>query len=230
MPKKATADDATTKSERTRVRILDAAAFVLSRKGYAGTRLTDVADHAGLQAPAIYYYFPKREDLIEEVMWSGVAGLRQHVKAVLDDLPEGTPPLTRLDVAVDTHLRHELESSEYATASIRNAGQVPEYLRTRQDAESTKYQAVWRQLLAEVDEAGLMRPELDHRAARMFILGALNWAAEWWNPRRGSLDTIVLTAQTMVRHGIGLQTADDSQAQGRPRRRAGMSPAGASAD
>ena len=58
------------KSARTRERILDAAAHVLSRKGYAGTRLTDVADQAGLQAPAIYYYFPSREDLIEEVMWS----------------------------------------------------------------------------------------------------------------------------------------------------------------
>jgi len=35
------------------------------------------------------------------------------------------------------------------------------------------------------------------------VLGALNWAAEWWNPRRGSLDTVVRTAQSLVRHGLG---------------------------
>ena len=40
-------------------------------------------------------------------------------------------------------------------------------------------------------------------AARMLVLGALNWAAEWWNPRRGSLDAVVRTAQSLVRHGLG---------------------------
>jgi AcrR family transcriptional regulator len=39
------------------MRILDAAAHVLSVKGYAGTGLSHVAECADLQAPAIYYYF-----------------------------------------------------------------------------------------------------------------------------------------------------------------------------
>jgi AcrR family transcriptional regulator len=56
---------------------------VLSRKGYAGTRLADVADQAEIQAPAIYYYFPSRDDLIEEVMWSGIAHMREHMARVM---------------------------------------------------------------------------------------------------------------------------------------------------
>jgi TetR/AcrR family transcriptional regulator, cholesterol catabolism regulator len=43
--------EAGSKSARTRQRILDAAAYVLSRKGYAGTRLSDVAGQAEIQAP-----------------------------------------------------------------------------------------------------------------------------------------------------------------------------------
>jgi hypothetical protein len=42
----------------------------------------------------------------------------------------------------------------------------------------------------------------------MMVLGALNWAAEWWNPRRGSLDTVVRTAQSLVRHGLGAPDGD----------------------
>ena len=72
------------KSTRTRARILDAAAHVLSVKGFAGTRLTDVADYADLQAPAIYYYFPSREDLIEEVMYCGISDMRRHLQDTLD--------------------------------------------------------------------------------------------------------------------------------------------------
>ena len=78
------------KSQRTRARILDAAAHVLSVKGFAGTRLTDVAEYAEIQAPAIYYYFPSREDLIEEVMYCGINHMREHLQTTLDALPPGT--------------------------------------------------------------------------------------------------------------------------------------------
>ncbi len=75
-----------TKSALTRERILDSAAYVLSRKGFAGTRLVDVAAHAELQAPAIYYYFKSREELIEEVMFVGISNIRAHVSEVLEAL------------------------------------------------------------------------------------------------------------------------------------------------
>ncbi|MEV6768440.1 TetR/AcrR family transcriptional regulator [Nocardia sp. NPDC051030] len=190
------------KAARTRQRILDAAAHVLSRKGYAGTRLSEVAEIAELQAPAIYYYFPSRDDLVEEVMWAGIADMNVHVGEVLDRLPPDMRPLDRILVAVEAHMRHELEISDYTTASIRNAGQVPEKIRTRQLAEEAKYGAMWRALFEAAAEAGELRPELDPVIARMLVLGALNWAAEWWTPARGSLDTVVATAQAIVRNGL----------------------------
>jgi hypothetical protein len=68
---------------------------------------------------------------------------------------------------------------------------------------------MWRKLLQDAGNAGLLRPDLDPMAARMMVLGALNWAAEWWNPRRGSLDTVVRTAQSLVRHGLAPRQAGD---------------------
>ena len=126
------ADDSDSKSARTRARILDAAAHVLSVKGYAGTRLSDVAEHAEIQAPAIYYYFASRDDLIEEVMFGGIDDMGKHLRGVLDALPPELSPMDRIVAAVEAHLRHELELSDYATASIRNSGQIPEQLRKRQ--------------------------------------------------------------------------------------------------
>lgn len=191
------------KSARTRERILDAAAKVLSRKGYAGTRLTDVAEQAQVQAPAIYYYYPSREDLIEEVMFTGIANITEHVRKVLDELPTDASALDRVDAAVEAHLRYELEISDYTTAAIRNQGQIPDELRTRYDSEVTKYGNVWRKLVQEAKDAGELREDLDPRAARMLVIGALNWTTEWWNPRRGSLNTVVSTARSLVRHGLG---------------------------
>jgi AcrR family transcriptional regulator len=196
------AEGAESKSAQTRRRILDAAAQVLSAKGHAGLRLNDVAAQAGLQTPAIYYYYPSRDDLIEEVMWAGIADMREHVIAVLDALPAGLSAVDRLLTAVEAHLRHELEISDYTTAAIRNAGQVPAGIRKRQVLEEQRYGEVWRRLINDMARSGELRADLDLYTAQMLVLGALNWAVEWWDPRRGSVDTVVANAQSFVRHGL----------------------------
>ncbi len=204
--------EADSKSARTRARILDAAAHVLSSKGFAGTRLSDVAEHADLQAPAIYYYFESREDLIEEVMYCGVAELRKHVQGALNDLPPETSPLDRILAAVEAHLRHELEISDYATASIRNSGQIPQHLRSRQVKEEMSYGRMWRRLFDNALAEGQIRADLNLRYAQLLVLGALNWAAEWRDPRRDSVDSIVANAQSLVRHALGPR--EESRARG----------------
>ena len=152
-----------TKYARTRSRILDATAYLLSRQGYAATRLSDVADRAGIQTPAIYYYFASRDDLIEEVLACGLADMRTHLVATLAALPTDAPAIDRILAAVEAHLRHELEISDYTTASIRNHRQIPEHLRVRADAESDRYGAIWRQLFDDAAAAGALRADADVR-------------------------------------------------------------------
>lgn len=189
-------------------------------KGYSGTRLSDVAEYAELQAPAIYYYFPSREELIEEVMWSGIAEMVKHLQAVLDKIPSDVTTIDRIMIAIDAHLRHELELSDYATAAIRNSGQVPEHLRARQLAEEANYGTIWRRLIKDAAAEGQIRSELDLHVTQMLIMGSLNWAAEWWTPRRGSLETVIRTAQSLIRSGIATADAAEETASPSRRRRA----------
>ncbi|WP_049942625.1 TetR/AcrR family transcriptional regulator [Gordonia sp. KTR9] len=198
------------KSEQTRLRILDAAAHVLSVRGYARTRLTEIADIAGLQAPAIYYYFPSRDALVGEVMHLGISLTREHVADMLAALPATASATERIGAAVESHMRLVLDLSVYATASIRNAGQVPDDIRARREVEEKLYGELWNQLLKDAREEGSLRPELDLRASRMLVLGAMNWAAEWWNPKLGSLDSVVMTARALVLHGLSCEGDEES--------------------
>lgn len=191
-----------TKSERTRARILDAAASVLSRQGYAGMRLADVAAEAGLRTAALYYYFASRDELVEEVMWQGAHSVRTHVADAIEALPEGTPHLERILTAVDAHLRYELEISDYASASIRNAQHVPEEIRVRPAAEESRYSHVWRDLFTAAREAGEIRADLDASTFRMLLLGAMNWVVEWFDPSARTLDEVIAVAQDMVRRTV----------------------------
>jgi TetR/AcrR family transcriptional regulator, cholesterol catabolism regulator len=193
--------EAGSKSARTRERLLDAAAGVLSRKGFAGTRLSDIAEQAHVQAPAIYYYYSSREDLIEEVMFVGASAMRTHLRDTLAAMPDASA-VRRVEAAVEAHLRHELEISEYATAIIRNGNQLPPKVSKRALEEIAAYNDIWRGLIAELDRAGELRADIEPAAGRMLVLGALNWAAEWWSPERGPLEDTIRTAQSMVLHAL----------------------------
>ena len=51
-------------SEETRKRIVEAAARVLARDGYAATSVKDIAAEAGVAPGRVHYYFKTKEDLV----------------------------------------------------------------------------------------------------------------------------------------------------------------------
>lgn len=72
-----------TKAEQTRGAILEAAERLFARRGYAATRLEDVADAVGVKRAALFYHFRDKRVLYDAV-----------VEAAFDDL------VTRLDEAL----------------------------------------------------------------------------------------------------------------------------------
>ncbi|HVW31027.1 MAG TPA: TetR/AcrR family transcriptional regulator [Acidimicrobiia bacterium] len=202
MPAARTATKNGRKATVTRERILDAAAKVLAERGYAGTRLGEIADVAGIQPPAIYYHFESREALMEEVIRLGTRKTREHVERVLADLRPDLSALERLDAALEAHLRCVLDLSDYAKAAIRNAGQVPADMRARQFQDEKAYGAVWRKLFNDAARSGEIPGTIDVRAARMLIVGALNNTPEWWDPSVTSLDKLIATTHAIVRSGL----------------------------
>jgi TetR/AcrR family transcriptional regulator, cholesterol catabolism regulator len=63
-----------TKGDRTRRRLLDAAAAKLAQVGPAGVSLAGIAATAGLKTGSIYFHFASKDELIATVL---AEGLRQ---------------------------------------------------------------------------------------------------------------------------------------------------------
>lgn len=163
----------------TRTRLVHAAAAVLSRKGYTRTHLADIAELASLKAPAVYYHFASRDDLITAALREGQVIVREYVLRALADLPSDATAKERVLAAVEAHLQIELELSDLASAVVRTAQHVPSGIRAEIEGEVTAYYEVWRGLLREALEAGVLRPGIELPIARMLVIGALNWATEW---------------------------------------------------
>lgn len=192
----------TAKSEATRERILDAAALVFARKGFAGTRLSDIARVAELQTGSLYYHFDSREALVAEVMSLGVNHVFQTVQRAIDMLSPGATPLERLRVALEAHLQCLLERSHYARAVSKLAGQVPRSIQAQHIANEEAYGKLWKRLLRDVQESGDIRVDLNLSAVRMLMLGAMAWAVEWYKPENGPASPLARDFSEMVLKGL----------------------------
>lgn len=193
---------APSKSDVTRARILDAAATEFRDQGYAGARLADIAARIGMKAGSLYYHFESREALVEAVMERGISRTQAALEQRLAALPAGTDHLTRLEAAIETHLVLLLEQGDSASASIKLIWQVPGDVRERAVERQRAYGELWRRLLADARKAGAIRADVDLSIVRMAILGALNWALDWYKPQRGSPKRIARDISAMILNGL----------------------------
>ncbi|MCU1502523.1 MAG: HTH-type transcriptional repressor KstR2 [Ilumatobacteraceae bacterium] len=198
----------TSKSERTRQRILDAAAQTFMSQGYSSARLSDIAAAAGLQTGSLYYHFDSREALVEEVLHLGIAVAWEHVRAAIDALPPEATPLDRLRAGIRAHTEVQLEISDYSSAHARIIGQVPPDVRRRNLVDQINYGEYWDGLFRDAVAVGEVRADLDLYVVRMLMFGALNWTSEWYRARAGrTLEVVVEQALALLLHGVTTASA-----------------------
>ncbi len=185
------------KSEVSRQRILDAAAKTFRDKGYVATRLQDIAEAAGLRAGSIYYHFASKEQILEAVFEIGTRRLRGSVSDAVDALPASATHRERIFTAAHSHLSTLLAQGDYTSANIRNFGQIPEEIQIRHREQRRVYEQDWRDLLENARAAGEIHADADLRVLRLFLLGGLNWAIEWY--REGGPVGIDAIAETCCR-------------------------------
>ena len=198
------------KSAATRLRILDAAAKTFRQKGYAATRLSDIARAAELQPGSIYYHFDSKEQILEEVLDIGLRRVFEAVRAEVAGLGPTASHRRRITVALQAHLAMLLKHGDYTSANIRIFGQVPKPVQRRHLKLRRAYDDYWRELLAAAQRAGALRSDADLTLARMFLIGALNWSIEWYSPTRRSIADIAEAFSGFVFDGIGEAAANQA--------------------
>jgi TetR/AcrR family transcriptional regulator len=71
------------RAERTRASVLEAAEAIFAERGFAATRLEDVADRVGIRRASIVYYFRDKKELYHAVLASVLGGLRDRIEEAL---------------------------------------------------------------------------------------------------------------------------------------------------
>ncbi|MDQ6917962.1 MAG: TetR/AcrR family transcriptional regulator [Candidatus Dormibacteraeota bacterium] len=111
-----------------RAHLLQAAAAVVERNGYANTSMKDIAAEAGVAQALLHYYFESKEELLSEVVMALENEVQEDWKAAVADIED---PLRRIAVGLDAaaakcaerpgywRLLFDLQSVAFTNPSVR---------------------------------------------------------------------------------------------------------------
>ncbi len=147
------------KEAQVRHAILQAAARVFQRWGFAKTTMEDIAREAGKGKSTIYYYFRSKDDIIDVMVLAEVSQLLARAKAAVTQVDSAREKLRTYIVASLSEMKNVATVYRVVLTEIR---ENPRFLATlRKEFEAQEYQ-----YLREILLLGVRQKEFTLRGRR----------------------------------------------------------------
>jgi AcrR family transcriptional regulator len=160
-----------------RRQILDAAIRVFARQGFHSTRVSDIADEAGVAYGLVYHYFSSKDEVLNELFserWSLLLGAIDEI-----DRSEGSPREKLGGVAafiVDSY-RYDPELMKVIIVEVTRAANS--FGRTHLPEIRSAYESIAK-IVADGQEEGVFRRDVDPSFASMSFYGAIEQLLSGW--------------------------------------------------
>lgn len=156
----------------TRRKILEAAKRAFSKHGYDGVSMEDIAREAGVKKALIYYYFPSKDQLFEEVWREALEELESYLFSTTNSENSYFAKIKKflkayVDFVLSKSVVNEIIEKEKAT--IRSEGE--KWLSLKKRYESFVKRVA--ELIEEGKKKDYIHQELDSRAAAELIINSL---------------------------------------------------------
>lgn len=164
--------------ERTEASIRNAAILLIARHGYEAVSMRQLAGEVGVQAAALYRYFPNKEELLYTLM-------REHMEGLIDAWEHARPasddPVTRLAAFTANHIRFHVErrhSTHVSNMELRSLShdKLSAILKLR-----TAYEKELRLILRQGAASGAFEIE-DTALTAMAMIQMITGVIVWFRP------------------------------------------------
>lgn len=188
-----------------RERVMQVALQKFLAHGYAGTSMKALAQELGVSAPAIYWYFPSKDDLYVSVLDAAMRDFLAHVR---DSITEDDPVL-RLGQIVRAHVTWQLQQ----LGAARAFDLTMTYRGEAHDLPGDRLEPVFklqREYVQEVGELlqigkdrGVMRVD-DVKTASFAIITLCDYVFTWFDPQKDmSIAAVANRYESLVRNMVG---------------------------
>ena len=162
--------------------ILRAAAEVFAERGFGLASIRDIAAHARISFPRIYYYLRNKEELLYLISLRAFEQLssRAETSTAAAEAPE-----EKLRLFIKAHIEYQLDNVAEMKVLIREAGS----LSGRNAAQITRQMREYSQLCRKIIEqlAASRGVAVDRETSRIttsLLFGAMNSVFGWYEPTR----------------------------------------------
>ena len=156
--------------------IVEAALACFNERGFAATRLEEVAARAGVTKGTIYLYYPSKEDLFKAVVRSELAPNLEHLETLLAEPIAATVLLQRLVMTLEAVVASRL--SVIPKLVFAEAGNFPELARFYLDTIIHPGRDLLATILRRGIEQGEFRP-VDVNHVVYCVIGPLLFTVLW---------------------------------------------------
>ena len=162
--------------------ILEAAAQIISEKGFHAASMQEIAEAVSLQKASLYYHVTSKQEILLALLDRALDILIDRMQAVL---AQPLPPEGKLREAMIAYLDILTEHNTLASVLLLEHRSLDPELHDRHIPRRDKYENLWRTLIEEGIAAGVFRRNDPSFTARA-LLGVMNWTITWYRPE-GSL-------------------------------------------
>lgn len=164
--------------EQRREGIVEHAAHLFARTGFAGASVADLAAACETSKSLIYHYYPSKEDILYAVMASHIDQLSETVSEVM---ARNASPEARLRALVHDFMRHYVGAANRQKVLLNELDSLPAERRAEIVAKQrTIVQAVTN--LLQLIHPALAADPARARVQAMLLFGMINWTHTWFDP------------------------------------------------
>jgi len=179
--------------------ILDNAANLFAKKGYANTSIIEISEASGLSKSGIYHYFKSKREILYTM-------LSEHIKALFDQM--GAALNSSKDPAGQFYTLSLLMMQTYSKSKSRHAVLMRE-IDNLPANERREIVALERQVVKFTENLiGKIKPELyltdkAQRPVAMLFFGMMNWTYTWYDANKGvDPDQLARMASSIFLNGL----------------------------
>lgn len=167
------------RTQNQRERILQEAAVLFGRSGFAASSLSDLAEEAGISKAGIYHYFKTKQDVYDAII---VETLQRLFDRVSEVVARGASPAEQLLAFMTAHADFfERNYWAFCAMLVGFSGMNAPEPRREAVVLRERYEHLLRDIIASGVAQGQFRP-VEPASAGRAALSMLNWMVRWFKP------------------------------------------------
>ncbi|HEY61024.1 MAG TPA: TetR/AcrR family transcriptional regulator [Anaerolineae bacterium] len=156
-------------------KILEAAAQIISEKGYHAASMRDIAQAVHLQKPSLYHHISSKQEILFVLLNQALDMLIQRIEEIVS---KPLAPEVKLRLAMETYIQSLIDKRDLAAVLLMEHRSLNPELNAKHIPKRDRFEQLWRDMIEEGVNCGVFSCR-DVSLAAKAVLGMMNWSITW---------------------------------------------------